>query len=440
MLSDSPIVFAVAPDKPTAAFARRAFSRAGIGAAAFVQGESQAAALTRKIRDAGDRAVIAVLDSRSPRASLDAIAACGASGGLALCLAEPQGPSTADRDGWLFGQIWSQRGGLCCPDIGTMIEAIRLHAFLGPSATTSVRTAPSRSAVAARLGALAARLGVLSAARDKSAAPTLEIAASGEVSLCASGSRLALPDPESSLRALGLLASGARKSGAEPSPPVDRDVVDLIVRPPARTLSEVASKRLVEAYGIALPKERLCASPTESTRYAAELGTPAVLKLVRPGTPNKALSGAVRLGVSGAAHVRRAHHELVRRGKALGPPAPLGVLVCPEIGGGARIWIARERHPVLGLLVAGGAGDRPTEPAGFALAAPATIVECRRALAGAGLAAQPAQLDALAEATSRLSRLVGDLGDRIDLAEIHPLVAPEDGPALALDALIAVSD
>lgn len=440
MSSDSPIVFVLAPDRPTAAFARRALSRAGVEAAAFVQGEARAAALTRKIRGAGDRAVLAVLDPGSPRASLDAIAAQGGSGGLALLLSVPRGPSAADRDGWLFGQIWSQRGGLCCPDLGTMIEAIRLHAFLGPGKAPSVRTATSKSGVASRLGALAARLGVLSATSGRTAAPVLEIAASGEVSLRASGSRLALPDPEASLRALGLLASASPEKGTGPAAPVDRDVVELIVRPPARILSEVASKRLVEAYGIALPKERLCASPTESARYAAELCTPAVLKLVRPGTPNKARSGAVRLGVSGAAHVRRAHHELVRRGKALGPPAPLGVLVCPEIGGGARIWIARERHPVLGLLVAGGAGDRPTEPAGFTLAAPATIVECRRALAGAGLAAQPAQLDALAEATSRLSRLVGDLGDRIDLAEIHPLVAPEDGPALALDALIAVSD
>jgi len=440
MRSDIPIVFAVAPDKPTLAFARRALSRAGIEAT-FTSGEASVRSLKTEIKAAGNCAVVAVLDPSSPPASLGAIDACSASGGLALCLADVRDPSASNRDGWLLGQLWAQRGGIRCPDLATMIEAIRLHAFLGPDTRPAVRTCPPKSAVAARLGALAARLGVISSARGKNAAPALEIAASGEVSLRATGSRLALADPETSLRALGLLASRHRPDAdrSATGAAVDTEVVDLIVKPPARLLSEVASKRIVEAYGIALPREKLCASPTESARYAGELGAPAVLKLARPATPNKALVNAVRIGVSGAAHVRRAHHELVRCGKALGPPAPLGVLVGPEISGGARIWIARERHPALGLLVAGGPGDRLTDLPGFALAAPATIAEARRAIAGAGLAAGPSQLDALADAVSRLSRLVADLGDRIDRAEIHPLVAPESGPALALDALIAVS-
>jgi hypothetical protein len=441
MPTGSTIVFAVAPDRPTLAFARRALARAGIEAAAFAHGEASAAAMAPKIRAAGSRAVIAVLDSKFPLASLDAIAAQGASGGLGLCLAEPQSPSAGDRDGWLLGQLWAQRGGVRCPDLATMIEAIRLRIFLGPDAAFLVRCAAPRSAVAARLGALAARLGVLSTARGKPAAPTLEIAANGAVLLIAAGSRLALADPEASLRALCLLGSRHRPGGARSAPDaaIHADVVDLIIKPPARILSEVASKRIVEAYGIALPREKLCASPTESARYAGELDAPAVLKLVRPATPNKSIANAVRVGVSGAAQVRRAHHELMRSGKGLGPPAPLGVLVCQEIGGGARIWIARERHPVLGLLVVGGPGDRPAEPPAFALSAPATIADARRALAGAWLAARPVELDALAEAASRFSRLVADLGDRIDLAEIHPLVALDRGPAQALDALIAVS-
>jgi hypothetical protein len=441
MPADSPIVFAVAPDRPTLAFARRVLSRAGIEVSAFAHGKASAVAMAPQIRAAGSRAVIAVLDSKFPLAALDAVAACGASGGLALCLAEPQGPSAEDRNGWLLGQLWTQRGGVRCPDLATMLEAIRMRVFLGPHATPHVRLAASKSAVASRLGALAARLGVLRAARGKPAAPTLEIRPNGEVLLVAARSRLALADPEASLRALGLLA---RRHRADEAPPVleaalDTDVVELIVKPPARILSEIASKRLLAAYGIALPKERLCASPTESARYAGELDGPAVLKLVRPGLRNKTLAEAVRRGVSGAAHIRRAHHELARKGKALGSPAALGVLVASEIAGGTRIWLARERHPVLGLVVIGGAGDRPSEHPGFAIAAPATAAEAHRAISDAGIAARPDRIDALAEATSLFSRLVAELGDRIDLAEIHPLVAADRGPALALDALIGVA-
>jgi acetyltransferase len=269
----------------------------------------------------------------------------------------------------------------------------------------------------------------------------LEISARGEPRLVSGSRRLALPDPEGSLRALALLCSrpAVDAAPAPPAIPADADVVELIVRPPARLLSETASKRLVQAFGIALPREALSASPTESARIAAELGEPVVLKLVRPQTSGKADLGAVVIGVRGPARIRRVHHELERLGASLGPPAPLGVLVASEVADGARFWIASAPHAELGAVVLGGTGDRPSPAPGFALKAPATEDDAARAIARAAPQLATPQRTALAAAVARFSSLVSTLGARIDRAEIHPLVAPPSGPAVALDALIGVA-
>jgi hypothetical protein len=360
-----------------------------------------------------------------------------------VCLGAPYGEWTDRRSDWVLERLWRQRGALLFAEAGTMFEAIRVQTFLGAGgAIPRVRIGRTKAALSTRLSALAARLDVVARAADDSFAPRLDIAADGAASLSHGRRRLALPDPERTLRALGALGSRrlAAAPPAEPAIAIDRAIVDLIVKPPHRILSEVASKRLLEAYGIALPQERLCGSPTEAARFAAELGATAVLKLVRPALRDKHRAGAVLLAVSGAANVRRAHNELLRRGRALGPPPPLGVLVCREITGGARVWLARELHPELGPLVIGGPGDRPGTPE-LAVRAPCTIAEARRALEDAVVVAVGReQLDALAVALARFSRLVADLGTRIGAAEIHPLVALDAGPAIALDALIAIAD
>lgn len=433
-------VFAIAPDRQTAAVAGRALARAGLARLDAAHDARGVAALLSRLRAAGDGPIVAVLASGFPGAAVAAVGEATSRGGLAVCSCELLSDGAEARDGWLLGQILSQRGCLPCPGLPAAVEAIRVHRFCGARGPWAIRREKRKAAVARRLEATADRLGLLAAPGDRRAALALEVEADGSVRLRRGVARLELDRPKETLDALALLAGrrGAATDEAE-APAVDAGVVDMIVRPPGRLLSELASKRLVAAFGIRPGAERLSTSPTETARLAAELEPPLVLKLVRPETAGKEALGAVRTGVRGASEMRRTHHDLLRLGSSLGPPSPLGVLVASEVAGGARLWIARERHEAFGLLVVGGAGDRPSPAPGFALAAPASAAEAERALSASARGATDAQLRALAEAVSRFSALVSGLGDRIDRAEIHPLVAPEAGPALALDALVGIA-
>jgi hypothetical protein len=249
-------------------------------------------------------------------------------------------------------------------------------------------------------------------------------------------------DLEAAAGALALLSRSrsvaAERTEQQPEP--DRELIDLIARPPARLLSETTSKRLLSAFGISSGQERLCGSPTEAARFWSEVGARVVLKLVRPELEGKAASGAVATGISGAAGVRRAFHSLRSMSADLGPPEPLGVLVAQQVDGGARIWIRLERHPRFGDLVVGGPGDAPTPHPWLALTAPLTEPAALVALERARIAGSPEQLSALARGLVSFGRLAHDLKERISRAEIHPLVAPDEGKrALALDALIAIA-
>jgi hypothetical protein len=441
MRNDNPTIFAIAPDKQTAAAAKRALERAGLPLVEIAHTEKGATKLLPRLLSSEKGVVVAVLASSYPNLALEVASAATSRGRLALCMNDLLDDGPANRDGWLLGQLLAQRGCLSCPDLSTAVEAIRAHLFCGHLAPPRIKRQERKSAIGKRLEEIAARRGLLADTDDRGEALLLEIAKDGIVSLRRKGARLELSHPEVSLAALSILASRpvplAREDTASP---FDSDVVDLIVQPPRRLLSEITSKRLAAAFGIALPDERLSTSPTESVRFEAELGPRLVLKLVRPALEDKAARGAVVMGARGAAAIRQSHHTLLSVGESLGPPPPLGVLVAREVVGGARLWLAMARHPALGALVIGGTGDRPSLSPDFALAAPATSNEAKRALERIGLTATSIQRSALATAISRFSVLVSELGPRIDRAEIHPLVALDDGPALALDVLIGIAD
>jgi acyl-CoA synthetase (NDP forming) len=98
---------------------------------------------------------------------------------------------------------------------------------------------------------------------------------------------LVIEDLPSFTQALMLLFLAARSEDMVDEPDVEpeRSDIDLIVRPPARLLSETASKRIVKAFGVDAPREQLCQSPSEAVRFAGTLGTPVTLKLFRELQP-----------------------------------------------------------------------------------------------------------------------------------------------------------
>ena len=70
--------------------------------------------------------------------------------------------------------------------------------------------------------------------------------------------------------------------------------------PGRRTLSETASKAIVSAWGVPLPREETASDASGAARAAVRIGFPVVLKLVGDGIAHKTERGLVRLGLRDA--------------------------------------------------------------------------------------------------------------------------------------------
>ena len=105
-------------------------------------------------------------------------------------------------------------------------------------------------------------------------------------------------------------------------------------RPGGESLSEQDSKALLKAYGIALPKERVAASPGEAAKAAKKVGFPVVMKIVSADIPHKSDLGLVAVGVRDEEDARRTYKRLVATAKKSAPKARVdGVLVAQMVPG-----------------------------------------------------------------------------------------------------------
>ena len=80
-----------------------------------------------------------------------------------------------------------------------------------------------------------------------------------------------------------------------------------------KALNEVQSKQLLKAYGIAGPRRRWPAAPTEAVAIAKRIGYPVVAKGVSAALPHKSEAGAVMVGLDSAKAVRAAYAADRRR-------------------------------------------------------------------------------------------------------------------------------
>jgi acyl-CoA synthetase (NDP forming) len=167
------------------------------------------------------------------------------------------------------------------------------------------------------------------------------------------------------------------------------------------------------------------------------------LKLVSPDITHKTEVGGVRLGLRAAADVVAAAEEMLVRARAARPGARIhGILVQRMVEGGRELLMGMVRDPQFGPMVVVGFGgiyvevlkDTATRLAPFSpTEARAMLDELRMAPVLRGVRGEsPVNLDALADAISRFSRLAADLSE-LDELEVNPLIAgPHD--AVAVDA------
>jgi succinyl-CoA synthetase beta subunit len=203
-------------------------------------------------------------------------------------------------------------------------------------------------------------------------------------------------------------------------------------------LAELEGLELLADYGVPTVAAETGESAEAAVAAAEAIGYPVALKTAAPGIAHKSDLDGVRLGLADADAVRAAYADVAAR---LGPR----IIVAAMAPGGVEVALGVVRDATFGPLVLVAAGgvlvevlhDRalavpPIDRAG----AHRLLDRLRiRPLLDGVRGAAGADVDALAEAVSRLSLLAADLGDRIAALDVNPLLA---GPAgcVAVDALI----
>jgi len=213
-----------------------------------------------------------------------------------------------------------------------------------------------------------------------------------------------------------------------------------------RSLSEIESKALLKAYGLACPREGLATSARQAVEIAARIGFPVVAKAVSAALPHKSDAGGVLLGLDSAKAVRDAFAGITSR---VGKRAKLdGILVAEMVSGGLELVLGANRDPEVGPVILFGTGGVDLEllrdvalapPPLDEAAAEALIARTRAGTLLAGYRGRPA-LDkkALVKALMGLSQLVIDAGDRIDSIDINPFLLRKKG-GVALDGLVVLA-
>jgi acetyltransferase len=216
-------------------------------------------------------------------------------------------------------------------------------------------------------------------------------------------------------------------------------------------LGELEAREVISSYGFKIPKSILALTSKEAMVAAEEIGYPLVMKIVSPDILHKTDVGGVRVGIENAHQVEEAFLEITSKSKQYVPRATiLGVSIQEMIKGGKEVILGVTKDPQFGPLIMFGLGGIYVEvlkDVSFRIAplsvkdADEMIREIHSFPLLRGVRGErPTDLNALRENLLRLSQLVIDFPDIIEL-DINPLIVKADGEgAIAADARITLEE
>ena len=274
-----------------------------------------------------------------------------------------------------------------------------------------------------------------------------------------------IPDfttPERAVEAFSFLAQHERNrrlSQELPAPRLWREapevtgarmIVEAALGEGRTMLSDLESKALLRAFGIPTVTTIEAATPASALVAAETLGFPVALKIHSPQISHKSDVDGVRTGITAAAEVRPAFHDVVASARASRPDAEiLGVTVekMAAIPHARELLVGVVRDPVFGPTIAFGAGGTMVEVMRDSAVAlpPLTTVLAERlidrtriaGMLGAHRNRPAADRAAITDVLLRVSDMVTELPEITEL-DINPLFAGPDG-VVAVDARIGVA-
>ncbi len=268
------------------------------------------------------------------------------------------------------------------------------------------------------------------------------------------GVEVTIGSPGDAAAALSALSGATRSKvrGRSILEGVDPTAVHDVIFGPPRALSDPASKAALNPYGVPLPLEELCTSPSRAAAEAARLGFPVRIGLASPDLrvwdhPDLAVDG-----VDNAARVRDVFRQMMTLAKTRAPEARLlGVTVTATTT--ARAFMRLVATPLPERLVRMEVGF--ADPHGVAsgdstiTALPASISQIERVLSrlagselilAGGPAERRATVEAVADVLLRVAAFVDDRRDEIESVEIDPLAVLIGGGAEVREACVTVGD
>jgi acyl-CoA synthetase (NDP forming) len=232
---------------------------------------------------------------------------------------------------------------------------------------------------------------------------------------------------------------------------VDQTTIEQLIAGAAgrAALTEIESKRLLEAAGITTAMAEHARTADEAVAAAVRAGIPAVLKVLSPDVSHKSDVGGVMLQLRSEQEVRDAFDRIRRNLAAHAPQARFdGVAVQAMAAAGVELIIGVVRDPRFGPLVLAGLGGvfvEAMQDTAVRLApvdpdeAHAMLDQLRgRALLSGVRGAQPIDLEAVVGLIVTLSQLVSERREIKEL-DLNPVVAYPQGFKV-LDARILLGD
>ncbi|MEW5785385.1 MAG: acetate--CoA ligase family protein [Bacillota bacterium] len=261
----------------------------------------------------------------------------------------------------------------------------------------------------------------------------------------------------SGLWALAALAEWNEKASRQQPFPVytlgwEYEAAAAVMRQPlnsgGRAMTESQSKRILQAYGIPVTREKLVRSAAEAVDAADCFGYPVVLKIDSPDILHKTEAGGVLLNLDSPAAVREGFTRVRENAGRYNPDARIeGVLVQEMLKPGLEVIIGMKQDPVFGPTVLFGLGGVFVEvlkDVAVRLAplreqdAAAMLDEIKGKALLDGVRGQlPRDREALIAILLKVSRMAVELDGQIEEMDINPLFVYErGGGAIAADALL----
>lgn len=227
-----------------------------------------------------------------------------------------------------------------------------------------------------------------------------------------------------------------------------RKLISDSLRKCSTALPESRSKKVLEAYGIPVTREKLARTAGEAVQAADVIGYPVALKIESPHILHKTDAGGVLLNVPGAEAVADGFARVIDSASRYNQDAVIdGVLVQEMLEPGLEVIIGIKRDPVFGPTVLFGMGGVLVEVMQDVAVRVAPLREQDavsmldeikgKALLDGVRGQAPRDRDALVSILLKVSRMAIELSDQINELDINPLLVYEKGAgAVAADALI----